>query len=243
MRVSDPLHVIIPACGAGSRFVRAGFLGPKPLIRINGTPMVQHVINALPKNAVVHLLVPELLVSLYQDSGIKGAEVQGVAYAEHADGALATVLCADAVPLSSPVMVVNSDNVIKPADWLAFLPHVAAADGHIATFLDIDGPPIYSYIKERGHFVQDIAEKQRIGNFACAGAFWFRSYALLIAAAHRRMRKNPPDVYEEYYVAPVYRELLKEGAIVTHGALSHLDDKFVRIGTPEDLDRASVELQ
>ena len=41
------MNVLIPMAGVGSRFQQAGYTFPKPLIDINGKPMVQVVVNSL----------------------------------------------------------------------------------------------------------------------------------------------------------------------------------------------------
>ena len=41
------LNIVVPMAGAGSRFAKAGFKDPKPLIPIFGKPMIQLVVNNL----------------------------------------------------------------------------------------------------------------------------------------------------------------------------------------------------
>jgi len=43
----DNLNVLIPMAGAGSRFAEAGYTFPKPLIDVNGKPMIQIVAENL----------------------------------------------------------------------------------------------------------------------------------------------------------------------------------------------------
>ena len=43
------MKIIIPMSGAGERFKRAGYVEPKPLIRINGKTIIEHVINLFPR--------------------------------------------------------------------------------------------------------------------------------------------------------------------------------------------------
>ena len=44
---SDKMNVLIPMAGAGSRFVSAGYTFPKPLIEVDGKPMIQVVVENL----------------------------------------------------------------------------------------------------------------------------------------------------------------------------------------------------
>ena len=41
------MNILIPMAGAGSRFEEAGYTFPKPLIDVNGKPMIQVVIENL----------------------------------------------------------------------------------------------------------------------------------------------------------------------------------------------------
>ena len=42
------MKVIIPMSGVGKRFVEAGYKDPKPLIDVDGVPMIYHVIDLFP---------------------------------------------------------------------------------------------------------------------------------------------------------------------------------------------------
>ena len=41
------LNIVIPMAGRGSRFAKAGYTEPKPLIPIHNKPMIEVVINNL----------------------------------------------------------------------------------------------------------------------------------------------------------------------------------------------------
>jgi FMN phosphatase YigB (HAD superfamily) len=45
------IHVVIPMAGLGSRFANAGYTLPKPLIPVNGKPMIQVVVENININA------------------------------------------------------------------------------------------------------------------------------------------------------------------------------------------------
>ena len=44
------MNILIPMAGAGSRFERAGYKLPKPLIDVCGKPMIERVIESLSSN-------------------------------------------------------------------------------------------------------------------------------------------------------------------------------------------------
>ena len=244
VRNPNSLNVIVPACGLGQRFIDAGHTTPKPFISVAGHPMVQWVLDSIPDadHAVVLLQhgTPEALGRRL----LPGVRVVGLSMPEYARGAAETVLCATKhIPLTEQVLVVNCDNVILPfrgwaniiADWRS-----AGAVGGIFTFRPAQPGP-FSYLRESApRVVAEVAEKTEIGPYACAGAFWFSSYALLHAVANMHM-KGEPDFHKEYYLAPVYNHLIKNGLTVMHYTLEE-EDLFVRIGTPEDLTNAEDEL-
>ena len=41
------MKVLIPMAGEGSRFIKEGYTFPKPLIDVNGKPMIQNVVENL----------------------------------------------------------------------------------------------------------------------------------------------------------------------------------------------------
>jgi GTP:adenosylcobinamide-phosphate guanylyltransferase len=42
------MQIVIPMVGTGARFVRAGYQTLKPLIQIDGKPMIEHVVRMFP---------------------------------------------------------------------------------------------------------------------------------------------------------------------------------------------------
>ena len=42
------MHIVIPMSGIGKRFIDAGYKDPKPLIMVDGKPIIEHVCNLFP---------------------------------------------------------------------------------------------------------------------------------------------------------------------------------------------------
>ena len=42
------IQLIIPMSGIGKRFIDAGYSEPKPLIKVDGKPIIEHVLNLFP---------------------------------------------------------------------------------------------------------------------------------------------------------------------------------------------------
>ena len=113
------LNILIPMAGKGSRFSNAGYKKPKPLIDINGKPMIEIVINNLKpnfKHKFIFVVQKEhikkynlknFLLDLCPDSEI--VEIDHIT-----EGAACTVLEAESfIDNNNPLMIANSDQWIQ----------------------------------------------------------------------------------------------------------------------------------
>ena len=50
------MQIVIPMSGLGERFVEAGYSVPKPLIEVDGIPIIQHVVNLFPGSTDVKFI-------------------------------------------------------------------------------------------------------------------------------------------------------------------------------------------
>ena len=77
-----------------------------------------------------------------------------------------------------------------------------------------------------------MAEKRRISSYATVGIYHFASGNAFVRGAHEMIRKDI-RVNGEFYVAPVYNELIKKGARI---ALWDIKRSAMHgLGTPDDL--------
>lgn len=218
--------IIVPACGDGARF---GTDAPKHLVDISGKPMVQRVIDALPEDIDIYLLVrPEYEALTRERVRAHNLAVVPVPMITHS--VCETLLFAP-VRKEDCVLVINCDNVIVPAiGWHEFL---RLYKNVVVTFPEQDTkiqPPPFSYVRTYRQFVVEIAEKVRIGPLACAGAFLFEDYEMLRLLCKWHLKWDPPDYKQEHYLAPVYSRLIES----THVYNDQLTSRsvFVRMGTP-----------
>jgi dTDP-glucose pyrophosphorylase len=242
------MNLLIPAAGDGTRFAQAGYKALKPFIHVDGKPMVQHVLDLGPDAARrVVVLKEEVQPPTGIDPDVMFLHVPPV---EAARGAAGTILyAAKMLPINEPVVVINCDNVIAPHGgwdyWLDDVP--VTADVCIVTWrVDADDPnrAAYSYVDPvrtaRPQRVRNVAEKQVLSEYACAGAFYFKDAAMLIAACTLELEFGAM-VKGEHYLAPSISQLLARGAEVYHVPLDS-GSIFVRMGTPEDMEHAVEEL-
>ena len=224
------LNILIPASGRGSRLVAAGHQKPKPFIDVLGKPMISRVIlNVKPAQ-------PHKFTVLLQRNHMLAAGVAGIydcrvlVVSEMTEGAACTALLAkEQIDSDDPLMIVNSDQLL---DWSVdqFLAVAAPWDGAIVTFPATD--PKWSFVKTDGTFVKEVAEKRQISDEATCGIYWWRTGRSFVECAERMIAKDI-RTNGEWYIAPVFNELIADGGkVVTYPIPA---ESMHGLGTPEDL--------
>lgn len=234
------LRIVIPMAGEGKSFQRAGFTFPKPLIDIRGKPMIQWVVeNINADGKFIFVLLKEHLERYSLSHLLKliapGCEI--VALEKPTEGAALSVLEASHLfDDEHPLAIVNSDQVLE---WNSneFFYAMAAdeCDGGIVTFESTH--PKWSFVKTRDDgFICEVAEKKPISNQATAGVYYFRRGNDFVKHA-RQMVDLDIRTGGEFFVAPVYNELIKENKKIRAFPIK----KVWSFATPEDLREFLIE--
>jgi NDP-sugar pyrophosphorylase family protein len=245
------VQIVIPMSGFGERFRRAGYLTPKPLVEIEGKPIVAHVLDMFPGESNFfficnqeHLDEPTFQMAAILKSYCPSGQVVGIA--PHKLGPIHAVLqVAHLLDLSKPV-VVNYCDFTCYWDWNNFKRYVRDLDcaGAIPAYKGFHphtlGNTNYAYIREFNGWVADIREKQsftdnRMEEFASSGTYYFSS-ARLMLEAFRRTIEEEWQVGGEYYVSLSYKALIANNKPVAVYPLQH----FMQWGTPEDVSEYEV---
>ena len=228
------MNVIIPMAGRGKRFEDAGYSFPKPLIDVNGKPMIQIIIENLNLTAkhificqgehVQKFAIHDLMNLLKPDSEI-------ISINEITQGAAETVLKAkDLINNDDELIIANSDQWIdwNPQHFLSFM-RKKDADGGIVTFISTH--PKWSYVRINDeNLVEEVAEKRPISNIATVGIYYYKHGKDFVKAAEQMMRKNI-RTNNEFYVAPVFNEMIASGKKIHIYPIAEMKG----LGTPEDL--------
>ena len=235
------LNIVVPMAGAGSRFAKKGYKDPKPLIPINGMPMIRIVIeNLRPK-------VPHRFIFICQKSHIEayGLEEKLSAWAPGcrviglnglSEGAACTVLAAkEMINNEDPLMIANSDQYIDANinEYLEFL-ESNHLDGLIMTMRAND--PKWSYVGiDARRLVTAVVEKEVISDEATVGIYNFKNGSYFVAAAESMIGKNL-RVNNEFYVAPTYNQIIEEGGRVGIFNVGSVSNGMYGLGIPADLE-------
>ena len=231
----DPkLNVLIPMAGSGSRFAQQGYTFPKPLIEVNGKPMIEVVVNNLNIDANFIFLVQQEHYDKYNlkyllnliAPNCKIVTLNGVT-----EGAACTTLLAkEFIDNDNPLVIANSDQYIK---WNANeCMYAFSADdiaGGILTFEAHHPKWSYASLGEDG-FVSEVAEKKVISSNATVGVYYWKHGSDYVKYAEQMIAKDI-RVNNEFYVCPVFNEAIADGKKFRIKQI----EQMWGIGTPEDL--------
>ena len=236
------INIVIPMAGRGSRFSDAGFELPKPLIPVNEIPMVRLVIENI-KPTSPHRFI--FICQQEHDSryGLAGKLKEWAPGCEIilinnvTAGAACTVLLAEQyIDNASELMIANSDQWVDfNIDEYLKIQSKDALDGLIMTMKASD--PKWSYVgfNESGG-VRSVVEKQVISDEATVGIYNFRKGSLFCEAAKSMIDKEK-TVNGEYYVAPIYNELIENGLKIGIHNIGGVGNGMHGLGIPADLDK------
>lgn len=228
------LTVLIPMAGAGSRFKQEGFKLPKPLIDVNGKPMIQRVIDNLNMDAKFVFVVQKDHYEQYNLGSYLSLMVPGCEIVQTdglTDGAAcSTLLAKEYINNDNHLLIANSDQLVI-WDSCDFMQNMLYhnLDGGILTF-EANNPK-WSYVKkDSSGFVTEVAEKQVISNEATIGIYYFKKGSEYVRLTEQMIAKNI-RTNGEFYVAPVYNEMFLESFKVK----TYQAEKNIGLGTPADL--------
>jgi HAD superfamily hydrolase (TIGR01509 family) len=228
------LNVLIPMAGAGSRFEKAGYTFPKPLIEVNGKPMIQVVVENLNIDANYIYVVQKTHRNKYNLDTLLNLITPGckvVEVSEITEGAACTALLAkDYINNDNPLFFANSDQFVEwNSNEFMYKMQESNSDGGIVTFRSTHPKWSFAKIDESG-FVTEVAEKNPISDIATVGYYYWKHGSDFVKYAEQMIDCNI-RVNDEFYVCPVFNQAIEDGKrIKTFGI-----PKMWGLGTPEDL--------
>jgi dTDP-glucose pyrophosphorylase len=228
------MNVLIPMAGAGSRFAQAGYTFPKPLIEVNGKPMIQVVVENLNVDAHFIYLVQRDHYEKYNlkqllnliTPGCDIVQVDGIT-----EGAACTTLLAkEYIDNDEPLLMANSDQFVEwNSNECLYAFTADTVDGGIVTFEATHPKWSFAKLGEDG-FVSEVAEKNPISNIATVGIYYWKKGADYVKYAEQMIEKNV-RTNNEFYVCPVFNEAVGDGKKIRVKNI----EKMWGLGTPEDL--------
>lgn len=228
------MNVLIPMAGAGSRFAQAGYTFPKPLIEVNGKPMIQVVVDNLNVDAHFIFLVQKEHYEKYNLQSVLNLIAPGCDIVQ-VDGltegaACTTLLAKEYINNDEPLLMANSDQFVEwNSNECLYAFTADSIDGGIVTFESTHPKWSFAKLDEHG-FVSEVAEKKPISNIATVGIYYWKHGYDYVKYAEQMISKNI-RVNNEFYVAPVFNEAIGDGKKIRVKNI----ERMWGLGTPEDL--------
>jgi HAD superfamily hydrolase (TIGR01509 family) len=228
------MNILIPMAGAGSRFQQAGYTFPKPLIDVEGKPMIQVVVDNLNIDATYIYVVQkehrekynlDTLLNLITPN-CKIVEVDGLT-----EGAACTTLLAkEYINNDAPLVMANSDQFIEwDSNEFMYKMVEQKVDGGILTFHATHPKWSFAKIDEYG-YVTKVAEKNPISDIATVGVYYWAKGSDYVKYAEQMINKNI-RTNNEFYTCPTFNEAIGDGKKIKTFNIK----KMWGLGTPEDL--------
>lgn len=229
------LNIIIPMAGLGSRFPERIYQTCKPLIPINGMPMIVHTINSLNLSGNYIFILKQDKYTEELTSVLKNTSVDCkiIILSESTSGPAETCLAArQYLSDEEELVIANSDQIMWwNSELFVNSTKANSIDGVIVTFNSKS--PLNSYAKINNFgYVVEIKEKEVISDLALNGIhYWkkakdfFWSTETMIKAADKSMG--------EYYIGPAFNYLLAKGFRL---GIHHIPGfQHNPVGVPDDL--------
>ena len=239
-------QIIIPMSGFGERFRRAGYALPKPLIEVDGKPIIAHIIDLFPDEPDFificnqeHLDSPKYRLRETLQKYCPKGRIIGIA--PHKLGPVHAVLQIKDVISLTKKTIVNYCDFSCYWHWQDFKQFVCENKcvGAIPAYKGFHphslGNTNYAYMLEESGWVKDIQEKQpytnnRMNEYASSGTYYFATGQIMLTAFQETVAAKRA-LNGEFYVSLAYKALLEKKLPVAIYPIEY----FMQWGTPEDL--------
>lgn len=244
--MNKDIQLIIPMAGMGKRFLNSGYLTPKPLILVDGIPMIHHVVNLFPGINNVSFIcndfhlnntdMPKILKEISPNCKIFSVTRENL---KGPVDAVSKIF--DHINDDNEVIISYCDYGTK-WDYEKFLKHVRKtnSDGSIACYTGFHphmlGSDNYAFVKELDGIAEIVQEKKpftnnRMNELASNGTYYFKSGKIL-KKYFTELLNTENHINNEYYVSLVYNKMISDGLKVS----TFLIENMLQWGTPYDLE-------
>ena len=232
----------MPMAGEGTRFSKAGWTTPKPLIELRGVPLFRRAIDSVAIEGVEmkysFIVRQEHIDRQHIDELIKEIQPDANVFSvlKTTRGAVETCLVAEsAIEDEDAVVVMDCDLEFRSKRYNELVSNALSvsadeADGGALVSFESNNPR-YSYaLVDDEDRVLRTAEKDPISTHALCGAYFFGSGKDFKRIAHQLLEDGTHGK-AEFYVSLLYNYLLDEGKVIRLATM----EEYYSYGTPEEL--------
>ena len=232
----------MPMAGEGTRFSKAGWTTPKPLIELRGVPLFRRAIDSVAIEGVEmkysFIVRQEHIDKQHIDELIKEIQPDANVFSvlKTTRGAVETCLVAEsAIDDEDAVVVMDCDLEFRSERYNELVANALSvsadeADGGALVSFESDNPRYsYALVDDEGRVLRT-AEKDPISTHALCGAYFFGSGKDFKRIAHQLLEDGTHGK-AEFYVSLLYNYLLDEGKVIRLATM----EEYYSYGTPEEL--------
>lgn len=235
--------IIFPMAGLSSRFTKAGYTKPKYMLEAHGLSLFCHSVLSFKSHfnkepflfiCLDILNTPDFIRAECERMGLKDYSI--VVLDNPTRGQAETVFegLEDAcVHHDTPITIFNIDT-FRPGFTFPDEFNIHEIDGYLETFVGTGKNWSNVLPKvEGGDQVSLTAEKKEISPFCCTGLYYWRKAGDFIRV-FEGLRNTPLSDLDagEFYIAPMYNQLIAEGSDVRFTVIDR--DEVIFCGVPDE---------
>jgi NDP-sugar pyrophosphorylase family protein len=231
--------------GVGERFRKAGYSIPKPLIKVDGKTIIEHVCSLFPGEDKFTFIcnskhleetnIRQVLLSIKPSANV-------VEVPSHKKGPVYAVSWVEDLIEDNEEVIVNYCDFGTYWDYEDFLKHTRerGADGAIPSYKGFHphmlGSTNYAFMRDKKQWMLEIKEKEpftdnRMNEYASNGTYYFKRGSYVKKYFKELMHKDI-NLNGEYYVSLIYNLLVEDGLKVSIYDIQHM----LQWGTPQDVE-------
>ena len=218
--------------GLGSRFPRSQY-PTKPLIDVAGKPMIIKAVESLDLDGKYYFVIrKDKSVDEIKDR-VNGMVDSTFIEIDHiTEGpAVTALMCEKYLDKDDELVIANCDQIMEWNSKL-FLHNARLYDGCVVTYHSHTPKNSYARLDKKGNVVE-IKEKEVISNVSLNGIHYWNKAQYFIDSATKMIEANDRAPNNEFYVAPTYNYMIRQG--LTVGIFHIPNEQHNAVGTPEDL--------
>ena len=228
------MDIIIPLNGEGKRFKDNGYKIPKALIKCRDKEIIFHLIDNLNTKKINNLYIPynqeytsynfeNILINRYPSINFVFLKLE-----KPTNGAAETVkMILEKIEKDIAILCLDCDNF-----YICDILSIWNKENSVFYFKDSTEKPIFSYLKVDNNCITDIKEKEKISNFACCGAYGFKSSKELLKYCNFVIEKNIVTK-GEFYLSTIIKEMIS--ADISFIGKEIINKDYFTLGIPDNL--------
>ena len=236
------VQLVIPITDDSTHFPESQYFFPKPLIDINGTPLIleviRHLLSSFKTINKLVLVVPSDLENKYRISQLVSIDLPlidvsvAVKWKETSGALTSTLLAIDLLNADDELIVANMDDFlfISGQDVLNFY-RESSCDAGVITFNSSHPRWCYCKMSTDGE-IQGFHEKSVVSKHALAGFYYFRNKDLFVHSSFESLRDDC-RVNNSHYLSATLNSLLLNSCKV--GNFSILPEQRISIYSPKNI--------